>query len=78
MPTIDMIATGQNIRNMRIAAGMTIDDVANTCGVSHAAVAKWQRGDCIPTIDNMIIIASVWNVKIDDIIVVVKKTVCVA
>ena len=80
MPTIDMIATGKNIRAMRIAAGMTIDDVTRACGVSRAAVAKWQRGDAIPTIDNLVILASVWNVRVDDIIIIIchDKTACVA
>ncbi len=73
MPTIDMVATGKSIRAMRIAAGMTIDAMAETCGVSRGAVAKWQRGDCMPTIDNMIILAFVWNVKVDDIIVVINR-----
>ena len=37
MTVIDMAATGQNIRAMRVAAGMTIRDVMNVCGVSAAA-----------------------------------------
>ena len=70
MPMVDMIATGRNIRALRITAGMTFDCMAEACGVSRAAVAKWQRGDCIPTIDNLIILAFIWNVRVDDIIVV--------
>ena len=70
MPTIDMTATGQNIRNKRISAGMTVADVTNACGVSAAAVCKWQNGQSIPTIDNMIILAAIWNCRIDDIVVV--------
>ena len=72
MPMIDMVATGKNIRNFRIAAGMTIKDIQDVCGVSAAAVTKWQKGDAIPTIDNMIILADVWDIRIDDIIVVTK------
>lgn len=70
MPVIDMAATGRNIRNLRVAAGMTIRDVQDACGVSAAAVTKWQNGQTVPTIDNMIILASIWDVKIDDIIAV--------
>ena len=70
MPTIDMTATGQNIRNKRIGAGMSVADITNACGVSAAAVCKWQNGQSVPTIDNMIILAAIWNCKIDDIVVV--------
>ena len=70
MPTINMHATGDNIRRMRKNAGMTIADVQMACGVTAAAVCKWQRGDAMPTIDNLVILAAVWGVKIDDILVV--------
>lgn len=70
MPTIDMMATGQNIKDKRIRAGMTVADVTSACGVSAAAVCKWQNGQSVPTIDNMIILAAIWNCKIDDIVVI--------
>lgn len=70
MPTIDMTATGQNIKNKRIGAGMSVADITNACGVSAAAVCKWQSGQTIPSIDNMIVLAAIWNCKIDDIVVI--------
>ena len=70
MPTIDMIATGTSIMDKRVKAGMTVADVTNACGVSAAAVCKWQSGQTIPSIDNMVILAAIWNCKINDIIVV--------
>lgn len=70
MATIDMAATGRNIRAMRMKAGMTIKDVQNACGISATSVCNWQQGKSVPTIDNLVILASIWNVKIDDIIVV--------
>ena len=73
MPVIDMAATGRNIRNLRVAAGMTIRDIQDACGVSAAAVTKWQNGHAVPTIDNMVILADIWNVRIDDIVVTERK-----
>lgn len=70
MPTIDMTATGKKIKDMRVSSGMTIRDVQNACGVSATAVTKWQNGKAIPTIDNMVILAAIWKVKIDELIVV--------
>lgn len=68
MPIIDTVKTGQNIRSMRIKAGMTIKDIQRVCGISAAAVCKWQNGQAIPTVDNLIVLSSIWNVRIDDII----------
>ena len=70
MPTIDMTATGRNIKNKRIGAGMSVADITNACGVSAAAVCKWQSGQTIPSIDNMIVLAAIWNCKLDDIVVI--------
>lgn len=69
MPVIDMTATGQKIKQMRTQAGMTIKDMQEMTGVSASAVTKWQRGESMPSIDNLVIMASAWSVKIDDIIV---------
>ncbi len=69
MAQIDMTATGRNIHSMRINAGMTIKAIQQACGVTATAVCNWQRGKAMPTIDNLVILAQIWDVKIDDIIV---------
>lgn len=68
MPIIDTVKTGQNIRSMRIKSGMTIKDIQDVCGISAAAVCKWQNGQAVPTVDNLVVLSSIWNVRIDDII----------
>ena len=69
MPTIDMPRTGANIRSMRDKNHMTVNDVASICGISKTAVCKWQAGTAIPSIDNLVILSSIWNIPIDSIIV---------
>jgi transcriptional regulator with XRE-family HTH domain len=73
MPVIDMAATGRRIHDLRVAAGMTIRDIQDACGVSATAVTKWQKGCAVPTIDNMVILADIWNVRIEDIVVVERR-----
>jgi len=71
MPTIDMAATGRNIEAMRKAAGFSVRDLQDVFGFgTPQAIYKWQHGVSMPTIDNMVILASVFGVKIDDILVV--------
>ena len=65
MPTIDMAATGRNIEAMRKAAGFSVRDLQDVFGFGTP-----QAGASMPTIDNMVILASVFGVKIDDILVV--------
>lgn len=70
VPTIDIQKTGANIKMMRKAAGIKVKDMADTLGVSPQAVAKWQTGTALPTIDNLVILAAMLNTKVDDILVI--------
>ena len=69
MIMIDMIATGANIKKMRIDAGMTIADITDACGITAGAVCKWQRGDAMPALDNIVVLAAVFGVTVDAILV---------
>ena len=70
MPTIDMVATGANIKAMVKKNKMKITDVQDIFGFNTPqAIFKWFRGDAMPTIDNMVILAAVFNTTIDNIIV---------
>ena len=33
------------------------------------AIYKWQRGDALPTVDNLVALAAVFEVQIDDILI---------
>ncbi len=71
LPAIDMAATGRNIIRMRRAAGMSVKDLQAGFGfATPQAIYKWQHGTAMPTLDNLVILAVVFNVAIDDIIIV--------
>ena len=75
MPTIDVTATGQNIQAMCKTAGITAKHIQNACGLTTAnAVYKWIHGVCMPTIDNMVIIADILGTTIDHLIVINRQT----
>ena len=70
LPTINMAATGNNISQMRRRAGMTVQDLQNIFGFSSPqAIYKWQRGEAMPTIDNLVILASVFDTTMDAIVI---------
>ena len=71
LPTIDMAQTGANIVALRKAAGLTVHDLQMVFGFnSPQAIYKWQNGTALPTVDNLIILAALFHVRIDDILVV--------
>ena len=71
MPTIDLVATGMNICRLREDAGMTVRDLQEIFGfATPQAIYKWQHGAAMPTIDNLVVLAQVLDVTIDDILVV--------
>lgn len=71
MPTIDMVAAGKNIEMLRKAAGISVKDLQDIFGFgTPQAIYKWQHGAAMPTIDNLVVLAAVLQVKIDDILVV--------
>lgn len=70
IPTIDIQQTGANIKTLRKAAGIKVKDMADALGVTQQAVAKWQAGAALPTIDNLVILAAMLDTKIDDILVI--------
>ena len=70
IPTIDLAQTGANIVNLRKAAGLTVADIQMVFGFnSPQAIYKWQKGTALPTVDNLIVLAALLNVRIDDILV---------
>ena len=70
MPVIDMTATGQNIVRLRRQAGLSVKDLQAVFGFSNPqAIYKWQRGQALPTLDNLVVLAAVCGVTISDIIV---------
>ena len=71
MPTIDMVATGKNIERLRKNAGISVRDLQDVFGFgTPQAIYKWQHGTAMRTIDNLVVLADVLQVRIDDILVV--------
>ena len=69
-PTIDLMRTGANIVRLRKAAGLTVQDLQMVFGFnSPQAIYKWQNGAALPTVDNLIVLAALLHVRIDDILV---------
>jgi len=77
-PFIDTAATGRNIDRLRQQAGLSVRDMQKVFGfATPQAIYKWIHGTALPTIDNLVILAVMLDVTMDEIIVVrVRKDMC--
>jgi transcriptional regulator with XRE-family HTH domain len=70
MVIIDTVKTGENIKEIFKENNYKVKDIQKIFGFGTTqAIYKWFRGDSIPSIDNLIIISSICNVSIDNIII---------
>lgn len=70
IPTINMSKTGQNIMELRVKAGLTVKELQDVFGfATPQAIYKWQHGAALPTIDNLVVLAAVFGVTVDAILV---------
>lgn len=70
LPTIDMTATGSNITKLRKMNGFSVRNLQDVFGFSSPqAIYRWQQGAALPTVDNLVILATLFHVRIDDILI---------
>ena len=71
VPIINMEATGRNITRLRKERGITVKDLQDIFGfATPQAIYKWQQGMTLPTVDNLMVLAMVLEVHMEDILVV--------
>ena len=74
-PVIDLPATGENITRLRLARGLTVRDLQQFFGFdAPQAIYKWQRGQTLPSVDNLFALAALFRVSIDEILIPVSNS----
>ena len=69
-PVIQIEKTGKRLRNMRKENGIRVAAVCEYMGgISEQAVYKWERGACLPTIDNLLALSHLYHVQMEDLLV---------
>ena len=69
-PVIDLAATGRCIERQRRQAGLTVRDLQAYFGFEYPqAIYKWQHGECLPSVDNLLALARVLRVPMEDLLV---------
>jgi len=69
-PVIDYVATGRNIQRLREQHGMSVSDLQEVFGFPYPqAIYKWQRGQNLPDIANLLMMSKLWDVSVEEILV---------
>lgn len=67
-PVLDCEAIGGRIREERVRRSFTIQEVCDALSVSPQAVGKWQRGESLPSIDNLVALCTLFDVSMEGIL----------
>ena len=73
-PVLDLKATGEQINKLRKDNHLKVTEVAEYMGFeSTQAVYKWQRGESLPTVDNLYALSKLLHTSVDDILIGEKE-----
>lgn len=68
-PVLDAKATGARIKELRKQNHLKVEEISRFMGFeTDQAVYKWQRGESLPTVDNLYALSVLFGTTIDDIL----------
>lgn len=66
---LDAKKTGERIKELRKELDLTVEEISSHLGLgSVQAVYKWQRGDSLPTVDNLYALSKLFKTPVDEIL----------
>jgi transcriptional regulator with XRE-family HTH domain len=69
VPVVDMKRTGQNIASLRARRGLSVRDLQSLLGfTTPQSIYKWQRGETLPTLENLAALACILGVPMEAIL----------
>jgi transcriptional regulator with XRE-family HTH domain len=73
-PVIDVVSTGRNILRLRREKGYSVHDLQAYFGFeSPQAIYKWQRGESLPSVDNLYALSCLFGCSMNDILIEVNR-----
>ncbi len=75
-PIIDLARTGKNIERIRKEKGITVSQICAVMGFENPqSVYRWQRGDTLPSVDNLFALSRLLGTAIEEILVEEEQTI---
>ena len=62
------IEIAQRLQKLRKENGYSQEELADKLGISRQAVSKWERAESSPDTDNLIILARLYNMSLDELL----------
>lgn len=62
------VSIADKLCKLRKQNGLTQEDLADKLGVSRQAVSKWERAEASPDTDNLIMLANLYGVSLDELL----------
>ena len=59
---------GEKLKELRLKNKMSQEELATKLGVTRQAVSKWEQNLALPDTNNLISIAKIFNVKVDELV----------
>ena len=59
---------GEKIAKLRLAFGISQEQLAEKISVSRQSVSKWEMDQALPQIDKVLLICSIFNISTDDLL----------
>ena len=68
-PSIDLKATGNRIKQLRKERNLRVQDISDYMGfMEPQAVYKWQRGESLPSVDNLFALSRLFDTPMESIL----------
>lgn len=78
-PILDLQATGNRIKKIRTEKQISVTDICRYMGFENPqAVYKWQRGEALPTVDNLFALSRLLETSIENILCVKEEAAAAA
>ena len=69
-PVINLSKTGRNLKDHRCRMGLSVKAVQKHFGFEYPqAIYKWEHGECLPSVDNLLALARLYRVMIEDLLI---------
>lgn len=58
----------ENLQMQRKKHNLSQEELAEKCNISRQAVAKWESGETIPSIDRLVFLADLYDITLDELV----------
>ena len=63
-----MINYGENLKEHRLARGITLKEIEKVTGINNGNISRWERNEVLPNIDFCVKLADFYGITLDELI----------